>query len=124
DALPFGARFYRVRCDGGDWRYGWWVPGRPVHRDGAFHDLLQEAVDRLAPGTPALALSPDAAVRHVIAVPTWLAVTPGSYRSHARNVTAGDARVELHLDPREIVWTTGDGTTKTCEGPGARFDPA
>jgi hypothetical protein len=123
DALPFGARFYRVRCDGGDWRYGWWVPGRSVHRDGAFNDLLQEAIDRLAPGIPVLALSPDAAARHVIAVPTWLAVTPASYLPLSRTVTAGEASVVLRLDPREIVWTTGDGTALTCDGPGARFDP-
>jgi hypothetical protein len=39
-------------------------------------------------------------------------------------VTAGEARVDLYLDPREVVWTTGDATTRTCDGPGARFDPA
>jgi hypothetical protein len=120
--IPHDASFYRVSCDGGHWRTGWWVPGRTVTDDGAFHDLLQEAVDRLAPGRPELALAPAVDARHLVGIPTWLAIEPAGWGTLSTTVTAGIASVRVNLRPAHVEWSVGDGTSRTCGGPGARLD--
>ncbi|MEX0953346.1 MAG: hypothetical protein WDZ26_05910 [Nitriliruptoraceae bacterium] len=120
--IPHDAEFYRVSCDGGHWRTGWWVPGRSITSDGAFHDLLQEAVDRLEPDRPELALAPAADARHLVGIPTWLAIDPAGWRTLSTTVTAGIASVRVNLRPSHVEWSVGDGTSHTCGGPGARLD--
>lgn len=121
--VPFGARFYRVTCDrGATWSYGWWVPARPTSVNGAFQDVIQEAIDRLTPPRPAIVLSPPAEVRHVVGIPTWLAVTQSSWATLTMSVTAGDVRVDVRLRPVETRWWIGDGAAYRCPGPGPQID--
>ncbi len=122
--IPHEAHFYQVSCDGGPWRTGWWVPGQSAASDGAFHDLFQEAVDRLEPGTPRLVLAPAVDARHLVGVPTWLAIDPSDWRTMSTTVTAGIASVQVRLRPSHLEWSVGDGTSRTCVGPGDRFDPS
>ncbi|MEX2487620.1 MAG: hypothetical protein WD377_08390 [Nitriliruptoraceae bacterium] len=122
DLIASDARFYRVTCDGGaTWKYGWWRPSKPATDVGAFHDVLQEAIGRLAPDAPQLRLSPPADRRHLTGMPTWLAVTPASWRTWEMTVEAGMARAEVTLTPIVVEWATGDGHQQTCDGPGARY---
>jgi len=121
--VPFGARFYRVTCDSGaTWAYGWWVPARPTSVNGAFQDVIQEAIDRLTPPRPTIALSPPAAARHIVGIPTWLAVTQDSWTTQTMAVTAGDVRVDVWVRPVEARWWIGDGAAYRCSGPGAQVD--
>lgn len=117
--IPSSARFYRVQCDEGLWRTGWWVPGSSAVADGAFHDVVQEAVDRLAPGRPELRLTPAADQRHLTGLPTWLAVSSTSWSRLSTTVTAGEVTVRVELRPVGVGWTLGDGLVYACPGPGS-----
>ncbi len=123
--IPTGARLYRVTCDDGmSWRYGWWVPGGSASAYGAYHDVVQEAVDRLAPPRPRMLLTPPHDARHIVGIPTWLAVDRDAWSTHRMTVSAGDVHVEVLLDPLVVNWTLGDGVERSCTGPGPVFDPA
>lgn len=122
--VPLGARFYRVTCDrGATWAFGWWVPSRPQSANGAFGDVIQEAIDRLRPPRPRIMLSPPEHVRHVVGIPTWLAIDPGGWARQSMTVIAGDVRVEVVVDPVATRWWIGDGRVVGCAGPGSTVDP-
>lgn len=122
-SVPFGARFYRVTCDGGTtWDYGWWVPSRAQSINGAFGDVIQEAIDRLRPRRPQIMLSPPVHVRHVVGIPTWLAVDAAGWSRQSMNVTAGEVAVEVTVTPVAARWWIGDGGVVRCWGPGSIFD--
>lgn len=122
--VPFGARFYRVSCDSGSsWRYGWWVPSHQASVRGAFEDVIQEAITRLRPLRPLIELSPPVDARHVVGLPTWLAVDPTAWQSRHGVAQAGDVRVEVAVVALTAQWWLGDGGSVRCDGPGALVNP-
>lgn len=122
--IPAGARMYRVRCqhNGDTWRIRWYVPDDGEPGDGGFADLLQDAIDRLAPPMPVIQTAPPVTTRHLVGIPTWLAVTPGSWAAPTMTVTAGQAQATVHLQPLQVTFEIGDGTQRVCDGYGSRFD--
>lgn len=115
-------RFYIAVCDTAPRvRFGMWTPGRGS-ADRSFHDVVQEAIDRLAPTRPLMRLAPAADQRHLTGVATWLALAPSSWHVEAMTVSAGEVAVEVVLTPLATVWSLGDGTTRRCAGPGRVYD--
>lgn len=123
-AIPAGALLYRVRCspDGDTWRTRWYRPDDGTPGRGGFAQLLQDAIDRLAPSTPNIQTAPPVTVRHLVGIPTWLAVTADSWTSPTMTVTAGQAQATVALQPLHVTFDIGDGTQRTCDGFGARYD--
>jgi hypothetical protein len=108
---PTGA-WYRVSCDGSVSL----VPeGGPAITIPA---LVAQAVDSIDPPEPMLAVTPDHG-RHVVQMPSWLAVDP-AYWSRPRTASAAAGRVVVtaSLTPYETEWDLGNGDTVTCPNGG------
>jgi hypothetical protein len=51
-------------------------------------------------------------------VPTWLWVDSGSWGTRQATAAAGGLSVTATAEPTRIDWSTGDGATEKCGGPG------
>jgi hypothetical protein len=80
--------------------------------------LAQEAVKNLRLPTPAIRVNPAPPTAQVIFVPTWLWVDQGSWGSRSATASAGGLSVTATAKPVKVLWSTGDGTSLTCAGPG------
>ena len=108
---PTGS-WYRVSCDGAVAL----VPeGGPATTIPA---LVAQAVDSIDPPRPELAVTPRHG-KHVVQMPSWLAVDPG-YWNTPRTATAAAGRVVVTatLTPYETTWDLGNGDAITCPNPG------
>ena len=54
-------------------------------------------------------------------VPTWLWIAD-VWTSTSASASIGAVTSTVVATPTQITWTLGDGTTKTCVGPGTPFD--
>ncbi|WP_412538647.1 hypothetical protein R8Z50_22680 [Longispora sp. K20-0274] len=90
--------------------------------------LAVRAVDRLVLPAPVLRTNPGASVPQLAFVPTWIWADPTSWRIQQATATAGGMSITATARPASMTVNAGDGTTITCQGPGAVWtagtDPA
>jgi hypothetical protein len=103
--------------------YGQYQLNPPTPRELA--QMLLTQLNLRAPGT--LHTSPDAN-RLYVRFPTWFWVEGEAGVTEPKSASTSDGAVTITAVP-ELLWTTGEGDTVSCEGPGtpysaARFDPA
>jgi hypothetical protein len=84
--------------------------------------LALQALESVSVPEPTIGTSP-AAGDLVVQVPTWLWVSGGWWDTYTVNATAGRVTSTVTVEPTRAVWTTGDGTTTTCTGPGTAWAP-
>ncbi len=76
--------------------------------------LVEEAVDRVAPGDPEVEVAP--AGLQVTQLPSWLAIDPTYWNAERRaSASAGRVVVNAEVSPVEAIWDMGDGTVVTCD---------
>jgi hypothetical protein len=124
------ARWYVGAC--GDPATNWWPTSLVKFRilaNGPGPELLaQEAVKHLRLPAPIIQMNPAPPAPQVVSVPTWLWIDQDSWGSRSATASVGDLSVTATARPVKVVWSTGDGRSVTCAGPGtpwtAGMDPA
>lgn len=76
------------------------------------------AKSRLRLPTPSIAVNP--AGEQLVHLPTWLWLRDG-WRTTSASASVPGITVTAVAEPATASWSTGDGTTVTCSGPGTPF---
>jgi hypothetical protein len=99
------------------------VNGQFLVPEGGLVDPRQLALDALASAripSPPIRTSPaDGAL--IVQVPTWLWLDGGWWRGYDATAGAGRVRSTVTARPVSVTWTTGDGATVKCQGPGTAW---
>ncbi|MEU6284929.1 ATP/GTP-binding protein [Streptomyces sp. NPDC047028] len=101
-----------------------WSPKTPaVHVDP--EQLAREAVDRMLLTGPDIA-SPTPAGRYLVGMPVWMWVnrSPTTYGPNTASASLAGVTVTATAKVTKIDWNTGDGITRTCQGPGTKYTAA
>lgn len=98
--------------------------GGPVWVAGAPPVLSPEVLARQARARLSL---PEVRVRmnpsgdQLVNLPVWLALDPVSWRSESATASVPGVSVTATARPVAVAWVLGDGTTRTCDGPGTAW---
>jgi hypothetical protein len=88
--------------------------------------LARQARNKLQLPSPQIVLSP--AGQQLVNLPTWLSISQAGYTAKTASAQVPGETVAATATPTSVVWSTGDGATVTCQGPGTVFqatdDPA
>ena len=71
---------------------------------------------------PAPGIGLDPAGTAVVQLATWLWVDPAIWHDFAVTASVGDVSATAVARPESVEWSTGDGSTTTCPGPGTPYD--
>lgn len=80
--------------------------------------LAEEASRSVSIAAPVIATSPDASKALYVQVPTWLWIDASWWRPYEATASAGRVTATVSVRPRRTVWSTGDGASVACDGPG------
>lgn len=95
-------------------------PADPLGGIAATERALDEARRRLDLPLPSPGLNPPGA--QLVGVPTWLWVD-GPWAPASATAQVAGTSATVTAVPVSVVWSPGDGTTVTCDGPGTAYDP-
>lgn len=92
-------------------------------------ELARQAVGRLPLPVPEAHHNPDSSAgrpQTIVGVPTWLWVSPASFRPMTQTVSAGGVSATVTATPVSTAWTTGspDAPNVTCQGGGTPYAPS
>jgi len=75
---------------------------------------------------PSLGASPPLTAAAVTNLPTYVYLNPGAYQATGTTATVpgGAVSATIVATPVKVVWSTGDGGSVTCPGPGVPYDDA
>ncbi|WP_123678759.1 hypothetical protein [Couchioplanes caeruleus] len=100
--------------------------GGPVWIAGAPPAVSPEILARQARAKLRL---PDVTIRmnppgdQLVNLPIWLALDPSSWKTQSATASVPGVSVTATARPVMVSWAMGDGTTKTCDGPGTAWTP-
>jgi len=80
--------------------------------------MIQRAVSQLDIPRPVIASNPGLDKPQVVYVPVWWWVQPGLWRTHTASASLPGITITARATPTKITWHAGDGTSRTCAGPG------
>ena len=80
--------------------------------------LADEAVRALRPPAPAIRLNPKPPVPQLVRLPSWVWLDRSSWGPRTATASVPGMSVTATATPTKVVFTTGDGTSFTCAGPG------
>jgi hypothetical protein len=127
---PPGAHLYSITCGLVSAGFVWLDPAAvPRNSAPSARGLAERAARRLPLTRPVIGLSPGRGVPQLVRVPTWLWIDPSSWRPRSATAAVPGLTATATATPISVAWSTGDGTTLTCDGPGTRYatqsaDPA
>ncbi len=87
-------------------------------------ELAAEAYRELPLVYPDPQTSPDIWMDQLVAVPTWLWVSPSEWQTRSATASAGGLSATVTATPDRMIWTMGDGSKVVCHGPGVAYDPS
>lgn len=79
------------------------------------------ARDRFVLPSPVIRSSPKPEELQLIYLPTWTWVERSMWSPRTSSASAGGVTVTATATPTKTVWSMGDGTSKTCSGPGTPY---
>lgn len=85
--------------------------------------LAEIAVSRLSLPAPPVGLSPAPPAAQLVRLPTWLWIAPRWWGPRSASASVPGATVRAVGTPVEVRWDMGEGTVKTCTGPGTPYTP-
>ncbi|MEW2471086.1 ATP/GTP-binding protein [Streptomyces sp. NPDC046994] len=99
-----------------------WLADPPAQETVAPAVLAQRAVDSMTLLGPDVA-SPRTTGEYTIGVPMWMWVhqSTTTYGPNTATASAGGITVAATAKVSKIVWSMGDGTSVTCNGPGTPY---
>jgi hypothetical protein len=123
-----GGKWYVYQCSGPGWhdalyRPPIWIPDG--QQPGAVNlpspaELAQQAYSQLQLPAPVIRANPTAT--QLVNLPTWMWVDPSSWGNRTSTASVpGWVSVTATAVPTSVTWSTGDGSTVTCSGPGTPF---
>lgn len=96
-----------------------WIPaGQQAEPSITPEQVAMMAKSRLRLPAPSIAMNP--AGEQLVHLPTWLWLREG-WRSTSASASVPGITVIAVAEPTTASWSTGDGTTVTCSGPGTPF---
>lgn len=110
-------RWLELICDGSITPIG----GQGIVAEGGVVDpaaLALEARSSVPIGAPPIETSPDADRETYAQVVTWLWVDPAWWTGYSATASAGRVSATVTATPVSASWSTGDGGTEDCAGPG------
>lgn len=125
-----GGAIYQVTCfttggvavpgTGGGWA---WRPVPPPGFGGGPATLAAQAVNRLGLRGPDIGIAPRPDGTGLVGLPVWLwtRVTPHTWGPVTATAAVPGMSVTATAHATRIDWTTGDGHTITCAGPGTPY---
>ena len=57
----------------------------------------------------------------LVNLPVWLALDRSSWKPQSATASAGAVSVTATARPVKVVWSMGDGSSHTCDGPGTAW---
>jgi hypothetical protein len=98
-----------------------WYEWRPDSTPPGVSNLVDVAVDRLAPPAPEIALSPPPPAPQLVFLPTWLWLEGGTWSTRSATASVPGVTVTATARPTRVVWSTGDGGSRECLNPGSSW---
>lgn len=96
-----------------------WIPaGQQAEPSMTPEQVAMKAKSRLRLPAPSIAVNP--ADEQLVHLPTWLWLREG-WRTTSASASVPGITVTAVAEPATASWSTGDGTTVTCSGPGTPF---
>jgi hypothetical protein len=86
--------------------------------------LAAQAAAELRLTNPAIDSSPDPGKPELLGVPLWVWAGSSSWSPQSATATAGIISVTATAAPVSVLWSFGDGSSITCEGPGTVYSPS
>jgi hypothetical protein len=124
---PTPGSWYSVTCvdrvTGANTTQTEWIPDQAAQATPAVNPfaLALQAENSLRLPLPTSHLNPVGF--SVVNLATWMWIDPGLWHSYSVTASVGSVSATAVATPVAVVWSTGDGHTKTCPGPGTPFDP-
>jgi hypothetical protein len=73
-------------------------------------------------GSPTIETAPPLTSEQLVNVGGWLWIDPAGWKPLQATATIAGVSASATATPQKVVWSTGDGTTLTCDGPGTPYD--
>src|SRR5256885_1822238 len=86
--------------------------------------LAAAAVKALRLPTPVIRWNPPSSTNVLVNVPVWLWLDPASWGARSATASVPALSVTATATPASLVFSTGDGATVACAGPGTPWSPA
>ncbi|MFI5808722.1 ATP/GTP-binding protein [Streptomyces sp. NPDC051561] len=88
--------------------------------------LAHQAVDQMLLEGPTIQTAPKKGATGLVGLPVWMwsAVSPTTTGPNTASATAGAVTVTATATVTSIQWSTGDGASVTCAGPGTPYTAA
>lgn len=85
--------------------------------------LAREAAESVSIDGPQIRTSPSAGGLLYVHVPTWLWISGSWWKAYMATASTGRVSATVTAKPVSVAWSTGDGATITCDGPGTAWTP-
>jgi hypothetical protein len=85
--------------------------------------LAAAAVKALRLPTPMIRWNPPSSTNVLVNVPVWLWLDPASWGTRSATASVPGLSVTATATPASLVFSTGDGATVACAGPGTAWSP-
>lgn len=85
--------------------------------------LAAQARESIPIPDPVIGFSPSEGGETYAQLNTWLWVDEGWWQERTATASAGGVTATVTASPSQSSWTTGDGSTTTCTGPGVAWRP-
>jgi len=84
--------------------------------------VAEQAAKTLGLTSAVIEMAPPDGHPQLVNVATWLWVNPAAWQPVTATAAAGPVTTTAVAAPAKAVWTMGDGSTVTCNGPGTPYD--
>jgi len=124
---PQPGAWYSVTCDdvatGAQVTQTVWVTNPPATVPPVDPRVLAlQAENSINLPDPSIRLDPSGS--SVVGLATWLWIDPVVWQDRGVTASAGSVSATAVAHPVGVTWSTGDGGSVTCGGPGSAYDPA
>jgi hypothetical protein len=124
---PQPGAWYSVTCDdiatGAQVTQTVWITNSPAGAPPIDPRVLAlQAENAITLPVPVIHINPSGS--SVVGLSTWLWVDLSLWRAYSVTATAGTVSATAVARPVGVTWSTGDGQTVACGGPGVVYDPA
>lgn len=123
DQVDATSHLYARVCDGQPVTYVWLTAAQQAAAVPSPEELARRAYRQLVLPVPVIQTSPAVGVPQLVRVPTWLWIAPGVWAERSATATVPGLSATATARPVAVRWTTGDGSSVTCRGPGTAFRP-
>jgi hypothetical protein len=84
-------------------------------------ELAQRSADSFALKSPTIEANPLPGQEQLVSLPTWLWIPSSAWKPATATASVPGISVTATATPTSVTWTTGDGGTVVCDGPGTKF---